>query len=99
MLWKSAPKVLDAPVQWLAKVSYFVYLIHYSLVLSLMKHAIDTTGFSLMQLHLFTMCYLFVTFGVSWFLHVAYEIPVLRIRERKTKDYGAIERPKPDLWA
>jgi peptidoglycan/LPS O-acetylase OafA/YrhL len=97
--WKAAPKAIGRPVEWLGAVSYFVYLTHYSLILSLMKHKIDTTGFGLWQLHTFTLCYLMITFGLAWLLHVGYEKPVLRFRERKTKDYGTIERPKPDIRA
>jgi len=97
--WKSAPKILDRPVQWLGDVSYFVYLTHYSLVLSLMKHAIATTGFSLWQLHAFTLCYLAVTFGLSWLLHIGYEKPILKLREQNTRNYGAIEQPRADIRA
>jgi peptidoglycan/LPS O-acetylase OafA/YrhL len=97
--WKSAPKILDKPVQFLGAVSYFVYLVHYSFVLFLMKHFIDTTRFSIWQLHVFTLSYLLTTFTLSWLLYTYFEKPVLNFRARKTKSYGSIERPKADIRA
>jgi peptidoglycan/LPS O-acetylase OafA/YrhL len=97
--WKSAPPIIAGPVQFLGAVSYFVYLVHYSLVLFLMKHFIDTTGFSIWQLHAFTLSYLLITFTLSWLLYTYFEKPVLNFRARKTKSYGSIERPKTDIRA
>lgn len=97
--WKSAPEFIDKPVEWLGNVSYFVYLIHYSLVLSLMKHKIDTTGFTIWQLHAFTVSYLLITFTLSWILYRYYDKPILAFRAKKTKDYGVIEQPKADFRA
>lgn len=82
--WKTGPGFLEKPVTFLGAVSYFVYLIHYSLVLYLMKYFIDTTNFTLPELHCFTFCYLVITFGGSWALYVFYEKPILKIREKST---------------
>jgi peptidoglycan/LPS O-acetylase OafA/YrhL len=92
--WKSAPVAIEKPVQFLGAISYFVYLMHYSLILFLMKHFIDTTAFNLWQLHFFTITYLFLTFTLSWLLYVLYEKPILNFREQKTKNYGTIEQTK-----
>jgi peptidoglycan/LPS O-acetylase OafA/YrhL len=92
--WKSAPTAIEKPVQFLGAISYFVYLMHYSLILFLMKHFIDTNALNLWELHFFTISYLFLTFTLSWLLHVLYEKPILNFREQKTKDYGTIEQPK-----
>jgi peptidoglycan/LPS O-acetylase OafA/YrhL len=80
--WKSAPAFLEKPVHFLGAISYFVYLIHYSLILWLMKYLIDTQSFSLLQLHCFTGVYLIVTFGLSWLLYNIYEKPILKYREQ-----------------
>jgi peptidoglycan/LPS O-acetylase OafA/YrhL len=92
--WKSAPAFLKKPVQFLGTVSYFVYLVHYSLVLFLMKLYIDTSNFNLWQLHMFTISYLLITFTLSWLLYRYFELPVLNFRARKTKSYGTID-PRP----
>lgn len=82
--WESAPVFIEKPVRFLGAISYFVYLIHYSLILYTMKNFIDTTAFSLLQLHLFTFCYFLITFTLSWVLYFYYEKPILKIRELKT---------------
>lgn len=97
--WKTAPKWLDKPVQFLGSVSYFVYLMHYSLILFLMKHYIDTTGFTLWQLHGFTLSYLLLTFTSGWLLYRYFEKPILNFRAKQTHSYGVIEKPKPDIRA
>jgi peptidoglycan/LPS O-acetylase OafA/YrhL len=83
-MWIKGPLWLERPVHFLGKISYFVYLVHYSLVLFLMKYWIDTTGFGLLGLHIFTLAYLTATFALSWALHRFYERPILKIREKKT---------------
>lgn len=97
--WKSTHSALERPVKFLGAVSYFVYLIHYSLILYTMKYLIDTNSLSLMQRHVFTFAYLVITFTLSWLLYISFEKPILRFREKKTKAYGAIEQPKPDIRA
>ncbi|RZJ31550.1 MAG: acyltransferase [Flavobacterium sp.] len=97
--WKSAHSILEKPVKFLGAVSYFVYLTHYSLILYTMKYLIDTTSLPLITRHIFTFAYLVLTFALSWLLYTYFEKPILRLRERKTKAYGAIEQPKPDIRA
>lgn len=97
--WKTAPRWLEKPVQFLGSVSYFVYLMHYSLILFLMKHYIDTNGFTTMQLHGFTLSYLLITFTSGWLLYRYFEKPILNFRAKQTHSYGVIEKPKPDLRA
>ena len=97
--WKAAPKWLDRPVAFLGSVSYFVYLMHYSLILFLMKHYIDTTDFTIGQLHGFTLSYLLLTFTSGWLLYRYFEKPILNFRAKQTRSYGIIEKPKPDIRA
>ena len=97
--WKTAPQWLDKPVHFLGSVSYFVYLMHYSLILFLMKHYIDTSGFTIWQLHGFTLSYLLITFTSGWLLYRYFEKPILNFRAKQTHSYGVIEKPKPDIRA
>lgn len=83
-LWTRGPQRLEAPVAFLGGVSYSVYLLHYSLVLYLMKYYTDTHSFSIWQLHGFTAAYLCVTFVLSWLLYTFFEKPLLKLRN----DYG-----------
>lgn len=81
--WKSGPEKFRKPIQFLGAISYSVYLLHYSFVLNLMKHYTDTSGFTLLQLHLFTLIYLTITFALSYCLYEYFEKPLMKIREQK----------------
>ena len=82
--FRVAPFWLKKPIVFISKVSYSVYLIHYSLVLFLMKSLIDTTNFSLTQLNCFTVGYLFVTFFLSHLLYRFYEKPIMDLRDKSS---------------
>jgi peptidoglycan/LPS O-acetylase OafA/YrhL len=78
--WESASKKWTRPVIFISEISYCVYLLHYSIVLFLMEHFIDTSGFSLLQLHLFTIGYLTITFTLSYLMYTYFEKPMMRLR-------------------
>lgn len=79
--WQSAPIWFSKPVTLVSLTSYSVYLLHYSIILQLMKHFIDTTLFSVVQLHLFTLCYLTITFFLSFLVFTYFEKPIMNLRE------------------
>lgn len=81
--WKSGPDQLREPIQFLGAISYSVYLLHYSFVLYLMKYFIDTSAFTLWQLHAFTLAYLSLTFMFSYCLYQFFEKPLMKIRDEK----------------
>lgn len=81
--WRSGPEKFRNPIQFLGAISYSIYLLHYSFVLYLMKYYIDTSGFTLLQLHLFTLTYLAITFLLSHCLYEYFEKPLMKIREQK----------------
>jgi len=83
---------LEAPTQrieniirFVCKISYSVYLLHYSLILFLLKNLIDTSNLSIWQLHLFTLLYLLVTVGLSFLLYNYFEKPINEYRIKKLK--------------
>lgn len=80
--WKNPPKYFGKPVYFVSVTSYSVYLLHYSVVLYLMKYYFDTTQYSYNQLHIFTLVYLIITFGLSYLLYRFYEKPMMDLRER-----------------
>jgi peptidoglycan/LPS O-acetylase OafA/YrhL len=82
--WKLGSLRWVKPVEWVSELSYAIYLVHYSIVLFIMKHFIDTTALSLMQLHLFTFVYLIITFLLSYLLYNYFEKPITRLRDLKT---------------
>lgn len=78
--WKSAPKRMTKAVETISELSYCVYLLHYSIVLFLMKYFIDSSGFSMMQLHLYTLVYLTITFSLSYLMYTYFEKPMMKLR-------------------
>lgn len=80
--WQAAPKWFSKPVTFVSVVSYSVYLLHYSIVLQLLKYIINTTHFSSLQLHGFTIGYLVLTFFLSFLLHKYYEKPMMNLRDK-----------------
>lgn len=81
--WKSAPVRWSKPIEHISELSYAIYLLHYSIVLFLMKHFIDTTAFSLWQLHLFSLIYLAITYGLSYMMYTYFEKPTMKLRDIK----------------
>jgi peptidoglycan/LPS O-acetylase OafA/YrhL len=81
--WESGPKWLRKPVELISEISYSIYLLHYSIVLYLMKHFIDTSTFSLMQLHLFTLLYISTTLFLSYLLYQCFERPMTKLRDKR----------------
>ena len=81
--WKSAPARWSRPIAHVSELSYAIYLLHYSIVLFLMKHFIDTTAFSLWQLHLFSLIYLVITYVFSYLMYNYFEKPTMKLRDIK----------------
>lgn len=81
--WKLGPLQWQKPIELISEISYAIYLLHYSIVLFLLKHFIDTSQFSLMKLHLFTMLYLTITVSLSYILYTYYEKPMMKLRDIK----------------
>lgn len=78
--WKEAPNYYTKPIRFFCNISYSVYLIHYSIVLFLLKYFIDTSHFSMMQLHFFTLLYLVTTIILSYFFYNYFEKPINNFR-------------------
>jgi len=83
--WKSAPYHLMKPIELISKISYSVYLIHYSIVLFLMQYYIETSRFSMLQLHLYSMGYLTITFFLSYLMFNYFEKPITKLL--RTENY------------
>lgn len=82
--WKRAAPHLEIPIYFIGGISYALYLVHYSLVLFLLKYYINTTNLTLVELHLCTMIYLTLSFALAYLIHTFYEKPLLRLNAMKT---------------
>lgn len=80
--WKPQKSILSIAVEWISIRSYSMYLLHYSLLLQLMKTfwIIDSTKTT--QLHIFTMCYLLLIVISSHFFYKYYEKPLMDFRDK-----------------
>lgn len=52
--WNSGPYILVKPIQFISIISYSFYLLHYSVVLHVMRHFFNTDFYSFCQLNIFT---------------------------------------------
>jgi peptidoglycan/LPS O-acetylase OafA/YrhL len=84
--WQSAVNPFSRAITFVSLTSYSIYLLHYSILLQLMKHFINTVSFSFYQLHLFTFSYLIITFFLSFLLNKYFEKPIMDFG-KKNKNY------------
>ncbi len=80
--WRNSYHALSYPVTFVSLVSYSVYLLHYSVILQLMKHFWSTDALSAGGRHVFTIAYLAVTFATAALLFRFFEKPVMDLREK-----------------
>ncbi len=74
--------LLKKPVEFISKISYSIYLLHYSVILQLFMLFFDKTTKSLVQLHLITLLYLSTTLFISYLFYLFYEKPITDLRDK-----------------
>lgn len=72
--------VIKKPVEFISKISYSIYLLHYSVILQLLMLIVNKNNMSLIQLHFITVLYLFVTVVMSYIFYRFYEKPIMDLR-------------------
>lgn len=83
--WKSEKSKLKSPVVFISLISYSIYLLHYSVILQLMKYFIPIEEYPMLQKHIFTFTYLLLTIILSYGLYIWYEKPMMDLREKSRK--------------
>ena len=83
--WKMPSQRIGNVITFICNISYSVYLLHYSLVLFLLKYFIDTSNFNLWQLNIFAILYLSITIGLSYLLYTFFEKPISEYRAKNFK--------------
>lgn len=83
--WKTEKSLLKKPIVFISLISYSIYLLHYSVILQLLKHFMPVAEFSKTQLHIFTFAYLIVTIAFSFWFYKFYEKPIMDLREKSKK--------------
>jgi peptidoglycan/LPS O-acetylase OafA/YrhL len=83
--WKSPPKAIGNGITFICNIAYSIYLLHYSVVLFLLKYFIDTKDFGLWQLNLFAILYVSITVGLSYLFYTYFEKPINQFRVKNLK--------------
>lgn len=79
--WNSRDNRFVKLIQLISVMSYSFYLLHYSVVLQLMKYFFNTNSYSFFQLHIFTCFYVLIAFFVSFLFYKYYEKPMMDLRD------------------
>lgn len=83
--WKSPSQTIGNGITFICNIAYSIYLLHYSVVLFLLKYFIDTKDFRLWQLNLFAILYLSITVGLSYLFYTYFEKPINQFRAKNLK--------------
>lgn len=80
--WKTTKLPFKNAIVTISLISYSFYLIHYGIVLQLMKYFIPTEGLPMYLLHLYTLAFLVISFGLSYLNFKYFEKPVMDLRDK-----------------
>lgn len=80
---KSAPKLILKPITYISILSYAMYLLHYSVVMQLMKYFMPTEDFAGLDIAIFIGVYFLLTMVLSYILYNFYEKPLMDLRDSK----------------
>jgi peptidoglycan/LPS O-acetylase OafA/YrhL len=83
--WKTPSKIIGNGITFICNIAYSIYLVHYSIVLFLMKYFIDTTDFGLWQLNIFAFMYVSITVVLSYLFYTYFEKPINQFRAKNLK--------------
>lgn len=80
--WKSTRSFVRKPVVFISLISYSMYLLHYSVILLLMKQYIIIDSQNTVELVGFLTSYILITIVLSYFLYRFYEKPMMNLRDK-----------------
>ena len=86
--WKKPSERIGNCITFMCNISYSIYLLHYSIILFLLKYFIDTKDFVLWQLNIFTLLYVSITVGLSYIMYTYFEKPINQFRAKNFKLNG-----------
>ena len=79
--WNTSQTILGKPIQLISKISYSMYLLHYSIITVLMKYFISNLNIQLSNVVIITT-YMFITILSSYLLYRFYEKPMMNLRDK-----------------
>ena len=74
--------ILKRPIVFISKISYSIYLLHYSVIMQLLMLFVNREKTALFQLHLITVVYLITTIVLSYLFYRFYEKPMMNLRDK-----------------
>ncbi|MFN4027785.1 MAG: acyltransferase family protein [Flavobacterium sp.] len=80
--WKATGFFFEKPIVFLSKISYSMYLLHYSVILLLMKHYIPFDAQDTFEVSIFILGYFTITLVLSYLLYRFYELPLMNLRDK-----------------
>ena len=80
--WKEEATIISKPITFISIISYSIYLLHYSIVLQLMKYYFPINSQNKLGLGLFLLIYFGITFSLSYLLYRFYEKPMMDLRDK-----------------
>ena len=78
---QSTSRFFLMPITYLSLISYSMYLLHYSIILQLLKYDIPSDGFFGLDVFVYIMVYLLLTILCSHILYRFYEKPMTDLRD------------------
>lgn len=80
--WKKAPIFISKPIKTLSIISYAVYLLHYSLLLQIMRWLWPIEGMTFRERIGYSIVYFMSLMVVSWIWYRLYEKPMTDLRDK-----------------
>ena len=80
--WKTEKSFFAKPIVFISITSYSMYLLHYGIVLQLLKHNINYNAQNPVELYAFLTAYVSLTFVLSYLLYRFYEKPLMDLRDK-----------------
>jgi peptidoglycan/LPS O-acetylase OafA/YrhL len=77
-----APKLILKPITFLSVISYSMYLLHYSIILQLLKIYIPTENLAIFDTLIYILVYLCIVVLLSYILYTIYERPMMNLRDK-----------------
>ena len=78
---KTAPKLIKVPMTYISILSYAIYVFHYSIIMQLMKYFIPSEPMECLDLVIYLLVYVLITFVVSYLVYRLYEKPMTDLRD------------------
>ncbi|MBR9846838.1 MAG: acyltransferase [Algicola sp.] len=78
---RTAPKSIRISITYISILSYAIYVFHYSIIMQLMKFFIPSEPMEGLDLIIYIMVYMLITFVVSYLVYRFYEKPMTDLRD------------------